>query len=244
MFELDGKRIFITGASSGIGRAVATMAASLGACVIACGRHEERLRETVMLCGNEKNHQWISFDVTDWDVYEDVFRRATADGKLDGLVHCAGIAKATPLRGLTAASVQDVLNVNAVPFFLLASQYAKRKYSNGGSLVAVSAVNAHYPQKCMSAYAASKLALEATAKTVALEMADRGIRVNCIIPGGVDTPMGDDVLPETKEYLSSKSLFGICQPEDVAHMAVFLLSDEAKRITGRSMYVDGGWLGQ
>jgi len=244
MLDLTGRRILITGASSGIGRELVILMDRLGASVVACGRDEARLCDTLASCRSPKKHLRIVFELKDFGRYASVFEEAVANGKLDGLVHCAGIAQATPLRGLSVDVVRDILDVNLISFFQLAALYAKRKYNNGGSIVGISAVNAHYPQKCMSAYAASKLALEGATKTMAVELADQGIRINCVVPGGIDTPMGKDVLPETREYLSHKPLLGMCKPEDVNYMVAFLLSDFSKQITGRSMYVDGGWLGQ
>ena len=244
MITFDGKKFMVTGASSGIGRAVSIILSELGASIILCGRDEERLQEThERLKG--KGHRIIPFDVKDFSAYDIVFEQAVDDGKkLDGLVHCAGVATPTPLRVIYEEMIHDLLDVNYVSFMMLLKWYIKKKYSNGGSIVTISSVNAHYPQKCMSVYAASKLALEASVKTVALELAERGIRINCVIPGGVNTPMEQQILEKTRQYLKQKALLGMAEPEDIANMIIFLLSDLSKKITGRAMYVDSGWLGQ
>ena len=245
MLDLQCKNFFVTGASSGIGRAAAVLLSRLGASVIICGRDEKRLKETFEMMDGD-SHGVIAFEMKDFSSYGDVFEKAIAINgrKLDGLVHCAGVAVPTPTRVMNEEVIHEILDVNYVSFMLLVRQYSKKKYNRGGSIVAVSAVNAHYPQKCMSVYAGSKLALEASVKALALELVDQAIRINCVVPGGVNTPMAQQGFEETKEYLGQKALLGMAEPEDVANMIAFLLSDMSRKITGRAMYVDCGWLGQ
>lgn len=244
MINLTDKKIMITGASSGIGRATSVMLSGLGAKIVACGRDEQRLDETLSQC-NAGEHIKISFDVRDTASYGDVFRRATADGqKLDGLVYCAGIAPPTPLRVMSEETIREVLDVNLIGFMMMTATYVKRPFNNGGSIVAISSINAHYPQKCMSAYAASKTALEGAARTLALELAEKNIQINCVAAGPVKTEMAQAVLPTSADYIHQHAILGVLMPEDIANAIAFLLSDASARITGRVMYVDGGYLGQ
>lgn len=245
LVDLQNRKILITGASSGIGRAVSILASQLGASLILCARNKQNLAETQMMLANQERHRCIEFDVRSFEEYEGVFEQAVSDGiKLDGMVHCAGIAKVLPLRMMNPLVITEIMDVNFNSFMNLVRMYAKKKYSEGGSIVAISSANAHYPQKCMSVYAASKAALEAAVNTLALELVKQNIRINCVIPGAVDTPMahitGESVLQE----ILNKQLLGIGKPEEVANMIIFLLSDAASFITGRSIYVDGGMLGQ
>lgn len=245
LINLSERKLLITGASSGIGRAAAVLAAELGAVVVLCGRNREELEGTRSMMARPNLHRVIAFDVTDFEIYTSVFEEAVADGiKLNGMVHCAGVARALPLKILSAAAISEIMNTNFVSFMEMTRFYTKKKYSNGGSIVAVSAANAHYPQKCMSVYAASKLAIEAAVRTLALEVERQGIRINCVIPGAVDTPMMRNVDEEQLEWICSKQLLGTGRPEDVANMIAFLLSDASAFVTGRAMYVDGGCLGQ
>ncbi len=244
MVNLSGKKFLITGASSGIGCATSILISKMGASVVLCGRDKERLQETFEACKGT-NHKIISFDVREFSTYDAVFEQAIEfGGKLDGLVHCAGVAIPTPARIMREDVIYDILDVNYVSFMMLVHRYIKKKYSNGGSIVAISAVNAHYPQKCMSVYAASKMALESSVKTLALELAEKETRINCVVPGGVNTPMVQQGFEETKQYLGQKALLGMAEPEDIANMIAFLLSSDSRMITGRAMYVDCGWLGQ
>ena len=245
LVDLDGRKILVTGASSGIGRSVAILLSELGAIVVLCGRNQERLDETRALMKNSEKHMQFTFDVRDYGKYEEVFKKAVSDGnKLDGMVHCAGVAKAVPLRVMRHEDILDMLEINYVSFMELTQLYAKKKFSNSGSVIAISAANSHYPQKCMSIYAASKAALEAAVKSLALELATQQIRINCVVPGAIDTTMMRGIDDNELQKILNKQLLGVGQPKDVANMIAFMLSDAAKFITGRSLYVDGGLLGQ
>lgn len=249
LVDLSDKKILITGASSGIGRETAILATRLGATIVLCGRDEQRLKETRQFMEDSKKHITIVYDLCDFEHYNDLFDQAVADGiHLKGLVHCAGIASVLPLRAMKHKQVQNVMDTNFGSFMELMSFYGKRKYSDGGSVVAVSAINAHYPQKCMSAYAASKAAIEAAASSFALELSVQGIRVNCVVPGSIDTPMAhgftDNVGEDKLDLINKSQLLGMGRPIDVANMIAYLLSDASSFITGRQMFVDGGRLGQ
>ena len=240
--DLTDKKIIITGASSGIGRASAVLASKLGARVVLCGRDEKRISETSsMLEGS--GHSTFLFDIADFEIYPSIFDKIVLDGKkLDGMLHCAGIAEAVPMRIMKYEQIKKIMDINFASFILLTAIYSKKKYSDGGSIVGISAVNAHYPQKCMSIYAASKAAIEASVRTAALELADKQIRINCVTPGVVDTPMGNNSA-NIKE-IARNQLLGISKAEDIAKIAIFLLSDASSVITGRAIYADGGMLGQ
>lgn len=243
--DLKDRKILITGASSGIGRAVAILASRLGASLILCARDEERLQKVREELKHPCKHLCIPFDVTDISQYEPVFAQAVSDGrKLDGLVHCAGIARALPVRLMKPSMIREMMDVNFHSFLYLTHEYAKKKNSQGGSIVAVSSANSHYPQKCMSVYAASKAALEAAVKTMALELVSQNIRINCVIPGAVETPMMEKTGEDALKGILEKQLLGAGKPEQIANMIVFLLSEATSFITGRSMFVDGGMLGQ
>ena len=243
--DLSERKILVTGASSGIGRATAILLSQLGATIVLCGRNKSELEITKSRMENENKHLIMPFDVTYFHNYDELFREAVADGiKLTGLVHCAGITKVIPVKVLKKEDIDSIFNVNYSAFMCLIACYVRKKYSNGGSIVGVSAINTHYPQKCMSVYAASKGALEASVKTLALELAPLKIRINSVIPGAVKTPMTDFIDEETLNKIAEKQLLGMEDAEQIANVIAYLLSERSASMTGRSIYADGGVLGQ
>ena len=242
--ELTGKRIMVTGASSGIGRETAILVSNLGAQVVLLGRDEQRLAETKDKMNGE-GHVAISLELRDFEKYADVFKEIKKTGKkLDGFVHCAGIAKVIPLKVVSANVIQDMFAVNYVSFMELMKHLAKKTNSDGGSVVCLSAINAHYPQKCMSVYAATKGALEMAVSSLAVELFEKKIRVNAVVPGPIATPMAASFSEVSGEEsnIVGQQLMALGEPADIANMAAYLLSDASKFITGRKFYVDGGRL--
>ena len=228
--ELTGKRIMVTGASSGIGRETAILLSNLGAQVVLLGRD---------------GHVSISLELREFEKYADAFKQIKETGKkLDGFVHCAGIAKVIPLKVVSANVIQDMFAVNYVSFMELIKHFAKKTNSDGGSVVCLSAINAHYPQKCMSVYAATKGALEMAVSSLAVELFEKKIRVNAVVPGPIATPMAASFSEVSGEEsnIVGQQLMALGEPADIANMTAYLLSDASKFITGRKFYVDGGRL--
>lgn len=243
--NLEGKKIMVTGSSSGIGRAAAKLLAFEGAKVILCGRNEKELNKTKAESANPAVHQIISFDVTDYNRYTEIFEQIVADGtKLDGLVHCSGIMKVVPIRAFSSDIIDEIFNVNLKSYLMLAAMFAKKKYSSSGCMVGVSSINAHLPQTGMTIYAATKAAVESATKTMSIEFAKAGKRINSVVPGPIDTPMIKNIDDDCINLISNNSLLSLGQPEDVAKVIAFLLSDASGYVTGRAYYVDGGCLGQ
>ncbi len=238
-------KYIIFGASSGIGRATAERLASQGNSLILASSNRDRLENARYSLVNPDSHRIAVFDARSPETLPGVFDIAVSDGSMiDGMVYTVGVASASPLRGLLAKTIEDILRVNFTSFILAVSLFTKKKYSHGGSVVALSAANAHYPQKCMSVYAASKAAIEAAVQSMAIELRDLNIRINAVIPGATDTPMTDSLDDAVVESIVKRQLLGIIDPRDIASAVCFLLSEDSKAITGRSMYVDGGMLGQ
>ena len=242
-FSLEGKTILVTGASSGIGRQTAVSISSFGGTVVAGGRNEQRLEATMgMLEGT--GHQAVVADLVD---SEQRRQMAEACPVLDGVVHSAGILRMIPLRVLSEKVFRDVVAINVeAPLCLTRDLVRKDRLRQGGSIVCVSSVIALRAVTAQAVYGASKAALEAAARVMALELAPRRIRCNCLCPGTVRTPMLDRNALTAEQGAHDEATYplGYGEPEDVANAAVFLLSSASRWITGTSIVLDGGHLSQ
>lgn len=245
LYDFTGKKYVVTGASSGIGRSTAILLSQQGGQVVLIARDKERLEETRLAMEGD-NHLIISADLGEMEDMTELFDAAVADGKkLDGLVHCAGISSLLPLSALKRNKIEECMKINFYAFLELTRLFAKKKYGNKGSIVAVSSIAACQPDKCQTLYSASKAALNSAIQSLAIELADKGIRVNSIMPGVVNTKMiqnGDDFLDEKLKEVMEKQLLGIIEPEEIAEAILFLLSEASGMITGRALYADGGLL--
>ena len=239
-FSLSGKTILVTGASSGIGKATAMLCARMGASVIVTGRNTERLQSVFDALPGD-GHQIIIADLTNASqrtrLVEDV-------PPLDGIAYCAGIGHRKPSKFLTEDDIALVMNANFNAAVLLqAALTSAKKIRQGASLVFLSSKTADIPTTANALYSASKGALISYAKCLALELAPRRIRVNCICPAMVWTPLvlSDGVTEEElKEREARYPLKRYGRPEDIANLAVFLLSDASSWMTGSCIDITGG----
>lgn len=246
-YDLTDKRILVTGASSGIGRACAVCAAELGAWVVLTGRREDALRDTLAQMPDGDRHLVLAGDIG-----EPSFVRSLLDSaaKLDGLVHAAGICPAIPVGVMDSLAIADSMRVNYFAFMELMRLCSKRKYTNDGfSAVAVSSVSAEVGWSGGALYSGSKGALSAAVRALALELAPKGIRVNAVCPSNIKTPMFDSLAGDMNDEagiaaLKAKQPLGIGIPKQVAMPVCFLLSSAASFITGVNLPVDGGYLAQ
>jgi NAD(P)-dependent dehydrogenase (short-subunit alcohol dehydrogenase family) len=166
---------------------------------------------------------------------------AAGGGTLHGLVHCAGITHRGPLLDTTMADYQRVVETNLSGSFICSTRAARFlvDQGRGGSIVVITSINARRPLLSQPVYSACKAAVEVLVSTLALEVAPAGIRVNAVAPGAVDTPMNPGAQMDPA-LLARIPIGRIGTPEDVAGPVLFLLSDEARYITGTSLTVDGG----
>lgn len=239
-FSLLNKRILITGASSGIGRATAIACSQMGALVTITGRDEQRLRQTMDALDNA-GHIQIRADLT---AEEEVKKLADSIDELDGVVHCAGINFKLPIHGLSQKVLLNIMQTNFISSVLLSRYLLKyKKLQKGASIVYISSISTDYPAIGNAAYCASKGALHSFSKVMALEASPMMIRVNCIEPGMIasewldKSPLSEEQL---QKLISAYPLKRLGTPEEVAYAAVYLLSDVTNWMTGSVIRLDGG----
>ena len=231
------KWVLLTGASSGIGRVTALYLAEQGYKLVLLARSEDKLgalsqelKEAAMI---------LPFDLTALDKIGEIFETCREQGvKLDGLVHCAGVGINTPVRGNNIEEMKRTMTVNYFSFVEMGTYFGLRKYSNeGASVVAVSSISplTCYPGACN--YAASKSAINAAVRVMSKEFMRRKIRVNAVLPGYVNTPLGPD--ENDPEYIAQQPL-GIIKAPHIAYLIEFLLSEKAQYITGTLIPISGG----
>ena len=231
-FSLSGKTVLVTGASSGIGRATAILCSAMGAKVIITGRNALRLEDTFKALEGD-GHSKIIADLCKADQRESLVGQIPL---LDGIVHCAGIGHRKPAKSLTE---DDIV-------LFQASLLNGRKINKGASIVFLSSRTAEVPTIANALYSASKGAIQSYARSLSLELAPRQIRVNCICPAMVWTPLvlGEGVTEEElKEQEALYPLKRYGKPEDIANLAVFLLSSASSWMTGTSIDITGGATG-
>ena len=241
-FSLHNKTILVTGASSGIGKATAIECSRMCANVIITARNEARLAETLSLMKGD-NHKMILADLSSEDELNSLVENLT---QLDGLVHCAGLTIPKPLRFYTKGNVKQVMGVNfEAPVFLTQALIKKKKIRKQSSIVFISSISGVYVSYIAgSIYSASKGAINGIAKGMALELAPRGIRVNSVNPGMVETNILSDGIVSEEQLDEDRKKYPLKRygkPEEVAYAVIYLLSDASQWVTGSNLLIDGGY---
>jgi len=241
-FSLEGKRVLITGSSSGIGRQIAISCSKMGATVIGTGRDTSKLDETLGLLSGA-GHLMVPADLTQASGRDSVM--AAIDNPLEGIVHCAGISRLSPVRMMTEAHLLEIMaiNVNA-PMLLTQVLLKKQKIQDGGSILFISSIAAHIGVAGVAGYSGSKAALLAMMRCLAMEVVKRKIRVNCLSPSLVETPLFEAMELQSgtssMEQKRNDHPLGFGKPEDIANASVFFLSEASRWITGTTLVMDGG----
>jgi NAD(P)-dependent dehydrogenase (short-subunit alcohol dehydrogenase family) len=247
-FNLSGKVIVITGASSGIGRQCAKRCSESGATLLLMGRNAERLNETKETLANKNIHHICAVDLLRFDeVEQHIEKFRGTDNKIDGVVHSAGISTTLPFRMATTEKMDSFFATNVTAAMHLTRIIIKNTTFNeeGGSIVFLASVMGAVGESGKTLYSMSKGALISGSRSLAIELAKRKIRVNCISPGVVDTPMSQNAEyskdAESLSRISSYHPLGLGNADDVANACIFLLSDASRWITGTNLIVDGGY---
>ena len=238
MFDLKNKVVLITGATGGIGGEIAQQMKNAGATVVVSGRNSEKLK-------NDFNDDFIkivadlSVDGACEKLVNDTIEKA---GHIDILINNAGITKDTLMMRMTDEQFDDVINTNLRATFKMCRAaimpMMKQKY---GRIINMASIVGAVGGAGQTNYAASKGGIIALTKSIAAEVASRGITANCVAPGFIKTPMTDVLSDELKKtYLSQIPAGRFGEPMDVANACVFLASDEASYINGQTIHVNGG----
>lgn len=239
-FTLEGKTILVTGASSGIGRGIAIACSKMGATVIINGRNEQRLAETMTEMQGEENLS-LAADLSDSNSLTGMVSRLP---KLDGIVHCAGIGQRVLCKQLQEADLDTMMDVNfKAPVMLQTEILKQKKINKGASIVFIASIAFDSPSIGNAVYSASKGAIISYANCLALELAPRQIRVNCILPAMIWTDLilkGGITEEELKEDEKKYPLKRYGKPEDIANLSIYLLSNAAAWMTGSSIKITGG----
>lgn len=239
-FSLEGKTILVTGASSGIGRGIAVACSKTGGQVIINGRNEEKLKETLSLMEGAAN-SIVAGNLTSFSILPALVAELP---KLDGVVHCAGIGERTLCKMVQENDLDRMMNINfKAPVMLQTELLKQKKLNKGGSVVFVASIAQESPSIGNALYAASKGAIISYAQCLQLELAPRLIRVNCISPAMVWTDLifkGGITEEQLREDEKKYPLKRYGRPEDIANLAIYLLSDASAWMTGSNVKITGG----
>jgi len=241
MSNLENKKIIITGATGGIGSSITKILSESGAKILATGTKIEKLEE---LKSKFKNVSTLRFDISKIDKVEEFIENATSElgGGLDCIVNNAGVTLDNLAIRMSLDEWEKVININLTSTFLLSKFAIKKMLKNkSGKIINITSVVAHTGNIGQVNYTASKAAIVAMSKSLAIEYAKKNINVNCISPGFIKSEMTEKIDDKYKDAIISKipsSRLG--EPEDVAHAVLFLASDQSNYINGETIHVNGG----
>jgi NAD(P)-dependent dehydrogenase (short-subunit alcohol dehydrogenase family) len=241
--DLQDKVVLVTGGAGGIGFATAKAFDACHSRVVIVGRTGEKLDSARQHLS--KRVSTITFDLDDIDRMPELVSRASVHGGIDVLVNCAGVNLKKKALAISTQEYESIIRTNQTSVFALTQEVARGMvHRKSGSIIMISSMASRYGIPEVVAYTASKSAIEGMTRSLAVEWSSCGVRVNCIAPGFIVTPMSSKALdgdPERKRKVLSRTPMGkLGEPMDVANAALFLASAQAKYITGVVLPVDGG----
>ncbi len=240
MFNLQNKKVIVTGATGGIGNAIVKLFIDSGAKVLATGTNEEKLN----LLKDKYKILINKFDISKHEEIEKFINDSITalEGNFDILVNNAGITRDNLSLRMSSKEWNEVINLNLTSTFLLCKFSLKKMIkSKYGKIVNITSVVGHTGNTGQANYAASKSGIIGFSKSLALEYAKKNININCVSPGFIETQMTDKIDPKFKELIISKIPSNrLGSPSDVASVVAFLSSDLANYITGETIHVNGG----
>ncbi|MFQ9717408.1 MAG: SDR family NAD(P)-dependent oxidoreductase [Blautia sp.] len=245
--ELKKKTVIVTGAGSGLGKAVALQAAKAGAAVVLADIDQDKMKETAQeIVDGDGRALCCQVNVCSQESIEAMVSQAVeVFGQVDALVNCAGIFSSIPFLELTEKDWDRMLDINLKGSFLCSQTFIRRvlEQKTGGSIVFLSSISGYIGFTKSAHYCASKGAVRQLSKAIALEFGADGIRSNVVAPGTIATPMNDWIIKDPKMHAQSVASipmgrFGTSQ--EIASAILYLISDEAAYCTGAELLVDGG----
>lgn len=247
-FSLEGKIILVTGASSGIGAQCAIDFSRMGAKVILIARNIECLKQTLSKMDGT-GHAYYSVDVTDFKALSRIIKLAVSEvGKISGVVHCAGISSVLPLKLVKEEDIDSIMRTNIYSAIQLVHEVTHVGYYDkydGISIILLSSIMGVVGESCKSLYSFSKGAIIAGVRSLAVELASKNIRVNCISPGVIITNINKNARHiadlEQRKELENKHLLGLGETTDISNACIYLLSNGARWVTGQNIIIDGGY---
>ncbi|MCH5308519.1 MAG: SDR family oxidoreductase [Prevotella sp.] len=239
-FSLDNKKILVTGASSGIGRGIAIACSKMGGDIILNGRNYQKLKETQALL-NQGEHRVMVADLTN---HNSICQMMAEMPVLDGVVHCAGVGQRVLCKTATEDDINFVMDVNFKAPVLLQTELLKhKKIGKGASIVFIASIATWSPSIGNAFYSASKGAITSYANCLSLELAPRKVRVNCISPAMVWTDLIFQESVDEEQLKADEQKYPLKRygtPEDIANLAIYMLSDASMWMTGSNVKISGG----
>ena len=244
MFSLQNKIAIVTGASQGIGKTTAELFSKSGAHVVCIARNEEKIKNLAnTISKNGHSASYNPCDISDGDLFQNTIKSVINDyGKIDILINNAGVTRDSLVLRMKNHQWDEVLNTNLKGAFYATKSVLRSMMKNKyGRIINITSIVGLQGNSGQSNYSASKAGLIGFSQSVAKEVASRGITINCIAPGWIETEMTNNLPQDIKsEIIKNIPMGKTGTTDDIAHTALFLASKESKYITGQTITVDGG----